>query len=147
MTLNTRSSFAFELVLMIALLTFPLGGVSQHRKEPPITVAVDDPAPCESNSAFIDEVVSVALTRRSRIFVIAQRASDEHERISSVRLRNARLKVLTGKQLEESKVLFAVNESISKERGSLVFFVGDQLYLTIYARRNESPCMTCCETP
>lgn len=97
-------------------------------------------ANCEVSILSMERVMRISADEKERIFVISRRGKNEKKKIDWIRLNYVRVAFTEFRQFPQEKVTVAAGVVSDKEQGNLEFWVGSELRLIAYLKKNAQIC-------
>lgn len=101
-------------------------------------------ARCELNNLYIEKLITNAIEKKERIFVISKLGKNEKFKINSLRLSYTLMVLTKIKKMEPELVITAIGDKTSEKNGKLEFYYGSKLFLVILIEPNKQVCLLCC---
>jgi len=95
---------------------------------------------CESNNSLMDAIaMMLSMDKKALLYVIAHGGTNESQSVIKRRLDYTKVVLLGIKRFDKERMVFATGDK-TKGQGTLEFYVGSQLFLTINMRKNRPVC-------
>lgn len=95
---------------------------------------------CEYNNVSMDAIAMMLLMdKNALLYVIAHGGTNESQSVVKRRLDYTKIILLGVKRFDKKRMVFATGDKI-KGKGTLDFYVGSQLFLTISMQKNRPVC-------
>lgn len=130
------------LIQLICIVSIVVGMQGQSL-DPKFRVASDEDGACELNNRHVDSLVKSLQEGNERVFIISRRNVKERALVDSARISSAVSVLKVSKQVNTNRIVTGVGIPTSSN-GRLEFYLGSELFLVSYAKRNKQICLTCC---